>query len=362
MKKWTALFLGLLLAFGRTAAAAEAAEPQIEEAVILADRVPAITAILSRGDTVNVVGEYDEDYYVIETESGYGLVEKILLSMPDDPSYEAWKGYCKGSKNLYDNYRLSGKPVKTLSTNARIEVLDELEDGCCVVKVGERTGFMNLKDISKSPIQTYSYDYGGAPASGGGGGAPAAGNDGGEITLSRSEGVILSGVVMLNSIEWEETVAGEATVKADGAEVVLRHFDREEIVQILPEPDEEWEDYITVLVEDVQTHVQASLLRKAGEEPYQEWDGYAKKDTVLYDNFYLQGKGKTLSTNTKIHVVADLETCYLVTVNEEFGYIGKTMVSKTRTVVYTDPWQSGGGGSSSGGGTTGRQEWSDPVL
>ena len=67
--------------------------PQTEEATILADHVPAILSILSRGDTVDVVGEYDEGHYVIKTEQGYGLVEKNLLTMPDDESYEAWTGY-----------------------------------------------------------------------------------------------------------------------------------------------------------------------------------------------------------------------------------------------------------------------------
>lgn len=353
MKKWTALFLSLLLTLGCTAAAAGEAT---EEATILADKVPAVVELLARGDTVNVVGEFDEDHYVIETEAGFGLVEKILLSMPDDTPYEAWTGYCKGNGNLYDNYRLCGKPVKVLSTNVSIEVLDELEDGCCVVKAGDRTGFMNLKDISKSPIQTYSYDYSGG---GGGGGAPAGGNDGGEISLSRSEGIVTGGIVLLSNITWEATVTGEATVKADGTEVVLCYFDREDTVQILPEPDEEWEGYVTVLVEEVHAHVQASLLRKAVEEPYEAWDGFAKKDTAFYDNFYLQGKGKTLSTNTEIHVVADLQTCYLVTVNDEFGYVEKTMVSQTKIVTYTEPWQSGGGG---GGSSSGGQEWSDPVL
>ena len=338
MKKWTALILSLLLTLGCTAAAADATAPQTEEATILADRVPAILTILSRGDTVNVVGEYEEDHYVIETESGYGLVEKILLSLPDDAPYKAWTGYCKGNGNLYDNYRLCGKPVKVLSTNVSIEVLDELEDGCCVVKAGDRTGFMELKDISKNPIQTYS------------GGAPAGGSDGGEISLSRSEGIITGSVVLLNGITWEKTVTGEATVKADGTEVVLQYFNREDIVQILPEPDEEWEGCVTVLVEDVYAHVPASLLLKAGEEPYEAWDGYAKKDTAFYNNFHLQGEGKALSTNTEIHVIADLETCYLVVVNDEFGYVEKTMVSQTKIVIYTEPAQSGG------------KEWSDPVL
>ena len=126
MKKWTALFLSLLLILGCTAAAAGEGT---EEATILADKVPAVAELLARGDTVNVVGEFDEDHYVIEREAGFGLVEKMLLSMADAPAYEAWTGYSRNNRNLYDNYHLWGEPVQVLGTNVKVEVLDEL-DGC----------------------------------------------------------------------------------------------------------------------------------------------------------------------------------------------------------------------------------------
>lgn len=77
----------------------------------------------------------------------------------------------------------------------------------------------------------------------------------------------------------------------------------------------------------------------------------------------MQGEGKRLNTNTAIHVVADLESSYLVTVEGGFGYVAKTMVSEKRIVSKKAPAESGGGGdSSSGGGGGGGQEWSDPVL
>lgn len=335
MKKWTALFLSLLLTLGCTAAAAGEGT---EEATILADKVPAVVELLARGDTVNVVGEFDEDHYVIEMEAGFGLVEKMLLSIADDPAYEAWTGYSRNNRNLYDNYHLWGEPVQVLGTNVKVEVLDEL-DGCCVVKWDDVTGFMKTDDISRYLIQS----------GGGGGGGPAAGNDGGEISLSRSEGIVTGGIVLLSGITWEATVSGEARVKADGTEVVLCYFDRENTVQVLPEPDEEWEGYVTVLVDGSYAHVKSALLLLAGEEPYEAWDGYAKKDARIFDNFCLRGEGEALNTNTAVHVVADLEICYLVTVKDEFGYMAKDLVSSTQIATYSAP---------AGGG----QEWSDPVL
>ena len=337
--------------------------PQTEEATILADHVPAILSILSRGDTVDVVGKYDEEHYVIKTELGYGLVEKNLLTMPDDESYEAWTGYSRWNRNVYDNYHLSGTPIQVLKTNTKIEVLDDL-DGCCVVRVEDVTGFMKLEDISKSPIRSQSSSGGDSGSGGGSGGGGSSGGgggqDGGDISLQFN-----TGIVLLSAITQEGSVTGQATVRADGTEVVLGYFDREETAQVVVESGfaEDWEGYATVMMDDLYAHVPEALIQRKGEDAYTQWDGFAKYNTMFYDNFYLQGEGKRLNTNTAIHVVADLDTCYLVTVDESFGYVAKTMVSEKRIVSKKAPVESGGGGGgTSGGGGGGGQEWSDPVL
>lgn len=188
---------------------------------------------------------------------------------------------------------------------------------------------------------------------------------GGSVTASSGDGIQLSSSsvsvengsvygyfsgITNNDSDCTIKVTGEATVKADGTEVVLCYFDREDTVQILPEHDEEWEGYVTVLVDGSYAHVKSALLLPEGKEPYEAWDGYAKKDARLFDNFCLRGEGENLNTNTAVHVVADLEICYLVTVKGEFGYMAKDLVSPTQTATYSAP--AGGGG----------QEWSDPVL
>ena len=337
--------------------------PQTEEATILADHVPAILSILSRGDTVDVVGKYDEEHYVIKMEQGYGLVEKNLLTMPDDESYEAWTGYSRWNRNVYDNYRLSGTPIQVLKTNTKIEVLDDL-GGCCVVKVEDVTGFMKQEDISKGPIRQQSSSGGDSGSGGGSGGGGSSGGgggqDGGDISLCFD-----GGIVLLSAITQEGSVTGQATVRADGTEVVLGYFDQEETAQVVVESGfaEDWEGYATVMMDDLYAHVPETLIQRKGEEAYAQWDGFAKYNTMFYDNFYLQGEGKRLNTNTAIHVVADLDTCYLVTVDESFGYVSKTMVSEKRIVSKKAPVESGGGGGgTSGGGGGGGQEWSDPVL
>lgn len=338
--------------------------PQTEAATILADHVPAILSILSRGDTVDVVGEYDEERYAIKTELGYGLVEKQLLAMPGAEAYEAWTGYSRWNRNVYDNYRLSGTPIQVLKTNTKIEVLDDL-GGCCVVKVEDVTGFMKLEDISKTPIRAQksgdSSDGSGGSSGGGGSSGSGGGQDGGDISLQFN-----GGIVLLSAITQEGSVTGQATVRADGTEVVLGYYDRDETAQVVVESGfaEDWEGYATVMMDDLYAHVPEALIQRKGEDAYTQWDGFAKYNTMFYDNFYLQGEGKRLNTNTAIHVVADLDTCYLVTVDESFGYVAKTMVSEKRIVSKKAPVESGGGGggTSGGGGGGGGQEWSDPVL
>ena len=247
-----------------------------------------------------------------------------------------------------------GTPIQVLNTNTKIEVLDDL-GGCCVVKVEDVTGFMKLEDISKGPIRSQS-SSGGGGSSGGGSSGGGGGQDGGDIYLQ-----VNGGIVLLSAITQEGSVTSQATVRADGTEVVLGYFDREETAQVVVESGfaEDWEGYATVMMDDLYAHVPEALIQRKGEEAYARWDGFARYATMFYDNFYLQGEGKQLNTNTPVHVVADLDTCYMVTVDGSLGYVAKTMVSETKIIAKKAPAASGGGGSSGGGGG---QEWSDPVL
>ncbi|MBQ3488874.1 MAG: hypothetical protein IJA71_11370, partial [Clostridia bacterium] len=56
-------------------------EPQITEVESLLEKLPAVLAFFSRGDKVEVVGEYDETYLVVKLAEGWGLVEKSLLRL-----------------------------------------------------------------------------------------------------------------------------------------------------------------------------------------------------------------------------------------------------------------------------------------
>lgn len=376
MKKYIAFFLGLLLLLTAGCGKRPAEEttettqpvptetvetetlpsPKTVNGVILADDTSAILTFLSRGDSVDVVGTYDETRNVVRTESGYGLVEKRLLSAGEN-AYDAWTGYAYWNRNVYDNYHLSGTPALVLDTNTEVRVLDDLE-GCLVVQVGDFLGFLNAEDLSKSPIRTPSEDSGtGSGDPGGGSGGTGEGRDGGDIRLG-----VYSGLVPLAAIRQEGTVTRQALVKADGTEAVLGFFNRGGIVPIVAEPGaaEERKGYCTVWIDGLYAYIPENLIRPEGEQGYSEWDGFAKYGAGLYGDFYLQKNEKSLSVNAEIHVLEDLRTCYYVRVGEDFGYMEKSLVSREKIQVSIPDDSAGGQGT--GGESYSGQEWSDPIL
>ena len=71
------------------------------------------------------------------------------------------------------------------------------------------------------------------------------------------------------------------------------------------------------------------------------------KDSVLLDEL----RKLIEQANRRVQVVCDLEWCYLVQIDEEFGYLAKDQVSQTKINT------SSGGGSNSGGG-----DWTPPAM
>ena len=215
--------------------------PKTEPVAVLADKTPAVLTRLSRGSQVDVVKDYDETYVIVYTQAGYGLMEKCLLT--SDTPYEPWTGYALWNKGFYDNYLLTGDPVRLLQTNTKIEVLDEY-DNCCVVTVEDTLGYIKREDISK--YRSVPSDGGGSSdGGGGGGGSSSGGQDGGDISLCAP-----AFAVNLSAIAQEGTVTGKATVKVDQAQVILAFFDRGEQAPVIVEAGfgEDWPGYAPVLL------------------------------------------------------------------------------------------------------------------
>lgn len=304
-------------------------EPPAPETVagsVLADRTAVVLITANRDETLDVVGEYDEDHYVVKTELGYGIIEKRLVRMDGAEAYAQWNGYAYSGAKLCNNYHLLHEGVQELAMNTQILVLDSLGD-CCVVQVGETIGYMRLDEISHNYIQ---YTPGGS-------------SDGGDISLRQGSLTLLSEFVAQSG-----EVSGSAVVLADGAEIMLGWYDRGETAQIITQEGyaEAKDGWHAVYLEGLCGYVRQNLVAQEGAEPYAEWDGYAYSQAELYDNYYLTGEPLTkLSANTSVHILCDLGDCYMVSAGDATGYMAKDQVSETY-ITY-----SGGGG-----------EWSDPVM
>jgi uncharacterized membrane protein YgcG len=185
------------------------------------------------------------------------------------------------------------------------------------------------------------------------------GEDGGDISL-RYHGSIQ----LLSAIEQTGEVTGTGIILADGTEVILGYFDRGEEIPVVTEEGfaESKEGFCTIYLDGLYAWVRENLVCMEEAEPFEEWDGYARWSAVVYDNIHLIGTPKDkLNTNTKIHVVDELENCYLVEIEEVPGFMAKDMVSKWRYSSGSSDDEGGGGGGSGGGGVGGA-EWTPPAL
>ena len=204
---------------------------------------------------------------------------------------------------------------------------------CYVVKVGEESGFIAKDQISKNYIQ-YS-----------GGGNSSGGADGGDISLS------FGGIVTLAAIEQSGEVTGTAEVLADGAQVILGYFDREEQAPVVAEEGfaPPWDGYYTLYLDGLYAYLPRNLALAEGEEAYAQWDGFAGYKAVAYDNRLMQGEGVKIGTNTSVTILWDGGDFYVVSIDGDVGYMAVSEIGQSR-------YATGGGGGNTGG------DWTPPAL
>lgn len=310
--------------------ATEPPAPQTISGIALADYVTVLLATVDRDTVLNIVGEFDQDHYVIKLENCYGLIEKRLVRLEGEAAYEQWNGYSYSGAKFYTNYHLLlTEDTRELVMNTQLVVLDTLDD-CVVVQLGEEIGYMNPDWISRNYIQY-------TPGSGS--------QDGGDISLNNRAGILnLSAVAPQTG-----NANGSAVVRANGAEIILGWYDRGEEIRIISEEGfvEAKEGWHIIYADGLWGYVRQELVAMEGAEPYAEWSGYTRLQAGVYNNYYLCGVPVLKpSTNTVVQILADLGNCYLISIEDQVGCIAKEMISET-------PITYGGGG----GG-----EWSDPVM
>lgn len=308
-------------------------EPDGEPAVAKADRVGVIAVFLNRGDTVQVTGEYDQDFCEILMDGQTLLVEKRFIRMDDDAVFESRTGYSQKDAAVYASAYLTGNVLTTLSRNAVVTILEDL-GGCYLIEFDGQQGYVRTEQISNKKLSS-------------GGGSGSGGADGGDIVLGAFDGGMSIVRLSVPRMEQETPAAfapGGGTVLADRVEAYRLLLNRGDAVKVIAEED----GFSRVLVDGQIGLAETRLLRMEAQGAYTAWDGYAQNKAAFYENYRLIGESESLKKNTAVHVVEDLGDCYLAEVDGALGCIPRDQVSETKI-------QSSGGGG--GGG-----EWTEPVL
>ena len=116
--------------------------------------------------------------------------------------------------------------------------------------------------------------------------------------------------------------------------------------------------------------MEKQLLQMANEEDYAQWTGYSMYSAQCFANYFLTGQAETLPTNTKLNVLEELDSCYLVAFEDgTTGFVSKTKVSRYMTGIGgggnsspADGGSSGGSGGSGSSGGGGGQDGGDITL
>ena len=338
---------------------------------------------LSRGTTIEIVGESDSLYYIEYSDGLIYCTEKSLIVPSGTVPFQEVTGYAKYNTCVYSSPYLKGDDFTKLAQNTEITVLDQLGDLMLVswktTDGSSKSGYMNAASWSVSWIQDWYPSGGGSSGGSSGGGSSggssgggstgssSGGQDGGDIALSYRSGTIIPA----ESISYkrdENYQIQEGTVFADGTNAYLTQFlHRGEEVLVASKTSKKnilWLDGLLC-------ETDSAAIRLVEDTEYEPWTGYIQPNGVLYLLPDPESEGRKESTNTEVLVEDEYQDMYIVSLNGSYYCAEKSSV-KSSQYWYDPSWSiggssGGGGGSSSGssssGGSSGTgQQWTDPVF
>lgn len=369
---------------------------------------------ISRGENIKIVGEYNEEHYLVEYGKDFRddpvnlIVEKKYIKT-DNAAVEPYVVYARTDASIYVN-AMCGEDALMLKAaqNTEFTVLDEL-NGILYVEWTETdesgaeatfNGFVSADNVSDTYITAVYYDYGGGGGDYGGGGgggyeAPSYGYDGGDIAagdLCRSEintgnnaqltflsHVTFGLVEVAYAAELEETEETEEVIPESGVcfsdDVpayagilkfgdpinVITEFDAETTAQMFTygldengeltyEEIEVGSEYI--FINNCICEVPACIVRMPDKDKYEAWDAYIQKDVIGYACYDLSDEGEALGVNTVVSVIDEVLGVLVVTTEDgALYYVTPNSVSEEEYVAPYVAYDYGwGGGGDYGGG------------
>ena len=156
---------------------------------------------------------------------------------------------------------------------------------------------------------------------------------------------------MLSAIEQSGEITGTAKVLADGTQVILGYFTREELAPVVTEEGwaPAWDGYYTLYMNGLCAYLPENLVLLEGETSYEQWDGFTARGAVVYNSYLLLNEGENVAVNTSVSVLWDGGAFYVVSIDNEIGYMAKEHVGTSR--------YSTGGGNNGGG-----EAWTPPAM
>lgn len=314
-------------------------EPEWEPGIARAGYGEAAYETYLRGVEVSVIGEW-KDYFVIAGEEVDLLIEKQFVRTESEEAFEERTGYAKWNTEVYDNVYREGESIEKLTSNKKVTVVDGKGDWLLIKWDEDKSGYVDAAQINKYPTKSKS-------SSGGGGGGSSAGNT---TNGNEFDGSLLSyyGPEMT---ELEE----KGQVLGDEARGILCVTVRDDEVKVTSVGEEECEIYL----DGNYAKVPRWLLHMEGDEEYEAWTGYARWNSIIYEEYQMRNELKILKTNDTVKVIDELveAECYVVEYEEEENgekvtKVGYMQLDKVMKYRYTAP-KSAGGGSGSGGGVSG---------
>jgi len=358
-------------------------EPPWEPGYIRAGDVLVCYTTLQRGDTVRILGQW-QDYYIVEGEDVDLLVEKRFLRPQDEQPPAETEGWARENIPVYESGHLRGEPVTRLGLNTPVRILDAKANWALIEWAGG-SGYVDPGDISGQYIQVYVYTgpttggtTGGNTGDGGGGApavtAPPAGpSDGTDVDMGQLSATQDARPLL--------TLLGAELLPGEKQDVILSR-DTEGYVYVLARGNTVkvtgWDEReCTILVRGVFPKLPRWLVQLEGDESYEPWTGYAKNDAVVWGEYQQRNELARLKLNVQVKVVDYLEEqdLYVVTWGHAFGYMEPESLSRSETVTNTPSvWVPPAGGNTGGnagpdtGGNTGGDadtpslDWTGPKL
>lgn len=329
-------------------------EPDWQLGIVRAGPAEAVYTHFSKGDTLEVIGAF-QDYYVVSHADGDLLIEKRFLRTEGEAPFEIYTGYARSGATVYGSAFFDGDVIATLGLNQAVTVTEGKGDWLFITWDAEE-GYVRAEDILAAPVSTNrGNSSAGSNAGGSGDSAPI--QDGTDVDVgSLASGGVHGGIVLLTDFDGPQTEscpeAGPAVVLADRIPGYLLLLSRGDAVKVVTFDDEQARIWLDA---DHTATLPRFLLRLDGDEEPAVQTLYSTSGAAVYNDYRLRNVlDMLLSANTPVEVLETLPTCYVVSIDGEISYMSLTALSAT-------PYATGGGSSGSSGtsGNAGSANTSD---